>query len=143
MTISRSIILVLIIVMGSCLTAPEREVETLYLEDGSYEYKRSVALYNLYQHYIKSTRSRDFYEIVSKHNGRYILNYYPKGELLTLCVDPGSGWLHQYKVSEQLFEKLIKYNITLNELSGDSDKNYDSLLVVNEPFFNVKTNGNP
>ena len=139
----RLIIITLAYLVTSCLNIPERDVDTLYLKDGSHEYQRSVALYNLYEHYRLSSKSEDFYEIISKKSGRYIINYYPKEELLTLCADPGSGWSGQYKVNEQLFEKLIRYNVTFDDILGNTEKNYDSLLIRNKPTFNVKTNGNP
>ena len=91
----------------------------------------------LYQHYMASDKSKEYYEVVSKDRGG-ILNYHPAKQLLTVCEDPGSGWAGQYKEVD-----LAKLQwIGDNTISFDL---YSEKLTANPnpEYIKPKTNGYP
>ncbi|TDE11749.1 hypothetical protein [Dyadobacter psychrotolerans] len=138
--------------LQSCSDDVDPVVNTLYVNDGSRTEQREKALLDLYQYYTygKVASNKEYYEVVSKKNGRFILNYYPSGKLLTLCGDPGSGWSDQFKnIDESILQKLANANITFDDIEGIGsldctlDSSYIKLLPKNDPFVQVKTNGIP
>jgi hypothetical protein len=144
------ITLVLTFALLSCSDKIEPDVDTLYLNDGDRESQSAMAISELYKYYVASKKDKGFYEVVSKKVGRFILNYYPAGKLLTVSTDSDSGWGRQFKnVDETVLKKLSDDHITIDDIgaigTGDNrlDSLYVSLLPINEPFFSVKTNGNP
>ena len=130
----------------ACHEVTHPQVETLFLKGGTGETQKSEAVSRLYDLYSNSKKDKHAYEVISKKHGRFILNYTPKLQLLTLCADPGSGWSGQYKdVSEQTLQTLAARGYafdSLESIAADPLK-YDSLLIINHPFIQVKTSGNP
>ena len=95
---------------------------------------------------MSSKRDKAFYEVISKKEGRYILNYAPNLKLLTMCADPGSGWSKQFKNFElSTLEMLANGGYSFDDLDNREglDSKFDSLLVINTPSSPVKTNGSP
>ncbi|MCF2487072.1 hypothetical protein [Dyadobacter sp. CY347] len=127
----------------SCLNKVDPAVDSLYLKGEDWKSWRKDALSKLYAHYNNSKKDKECYEVIARKEDRFFLNFYPQGQLLTLCADPGSGWSNQYKADISLIKKLISYNVTFDDLVGLTENNYDSILVINKPFIEVKTNGNP
>jgi hypothetical protein len=113
------------------------EVETIYFSDlNKGEQQEIAAASKLYEHYMNSSKDKEFYEVVSR--GDFILNYYPSKQLITICVDPGSGWFDQFKeVDAGKLEELSKAKLPFNK--------YNTLLVQNDPMQSklIKSNGNP
>ncbi|MCE7065683.1 hypothetical protein [Dyadobacter sp. CY326] len=132
--------------LTGCHEVSHPHVDTLYVNGGTEEAEKLEAIPKLYAHYVNSQKDKEAYEVISNGNGRFILNYTPKLELLTLCADPGSGWLNQFKnVKEVTLQKLALGGYSFDSLGkiASDPIGYDSLLIVNEPFINVKTNGSP
>ena len=142
------ILAIILIAFGfiACQEIAHPQVDTLYLKGSSADVEKFEAVPKLYAHYMNSKKDKEAYEVISKGDGRFILNYTPKLKLLTLCADPGSGWLSQFKnVGEETLEKLVagRYSFdSLGIIASDPIK-YDSLLIVNKPFIQVKTSGSP
>ena len=132
--------------LAACHDVAHPQVETLYLKDGTAEVQKSEAVSKLYELYTSSNKEKEAYEVISKKEGRFILNYTPKLELLTLCIDPGSGWSNQYKnVSEQKLQRLAGGSYSFDSLVviAANPVKYDSLLIINDSFIQVKTSGSP
>jgi hypothetical protein len=128
--------------LAACLNKVDPAVDTLYFSSGRTDTLRSQAISKLYEHYSNSDKTKEYYEVVSKQTGDYIINYYPAGKLLTTCNDPGSGWGGQYKnVDEATLRRLADLKIKLDNLR--SYVNTDSIIDDNEPRIEVKTNGHP
>jgi hypothetical protein len=128
--------------LAACFNKVDPAVSTLYFSSGHPDTLRSQAISKLYEHYSNSDKNKEYYEVVSKKTGNYILNYYPFGKLLTTCNDPGSGWSEQYKnVDESELRKLADLKIKLYDLQLYVSK--DSIIENNEPIVDVKTNGYP
>jgi hypothetical protein len=130
----------------SCHEISHPYVDTLYVKGKDREIERAKAIVNLYEHYMNSEKDKEVYEVISESNGRFILNYVPALKLLTLCGDPGSGWSKQLKnVDEVVLQRLIRDNITFENLQeiGTIGSNFDGVLEINKPMYNVKTNGSP
>lgn len=89
----------------------------------------------LYDHYTKSDKSKEFYEVITNKSGE-ILNYWPNKKLLTVCADPGSGWLRQYTDIDTAKLKWISD-------SKIAFRQYEDSLTVSRPLIRPKTNGNP
>lgn len=140
---SALVVIWITLMLTSCFDKPEPAVATRYMHpEGSREEQRSQALMELHQFYALSDKTDEYYEVISRANGRFILNYHPTGELLTYCLDPGSGWLGQVaNVSEDQLKRMA--NLTLSLDSLDSFVRKDSVLKNSDPFILVKTNGNP
>jgi hypothetical protein len=141
-TLAYYIGLFFVIILYSCTSKIEPQVDTFYYSTGNRDSLRSYALVRLYDHYVQSDKTKEYYEVVSRNTGDYIVNYYPQGQLLTICGDPGSGWSGQLR------------NVGLNELHkmGNSKIHIDSLsefvlsdstIQHNRPIQEVKTNGKP
>ncbi|MCE7058732.1 hypothetical protein [Dyadobacter sp. CY343] len=128
--------------LAACFNKVDPAVDTLYFSSGRTDTLRSQAISKLYEHYSNSDKTKEYYEVVSKQTGDYIINYYPAGKLLTTCNDPGSGWGGQYKnVDEATLRRLADLKIKLDNLR--SFVNTDSIIDDNEPRVEVKTNGHP
>lgn len=122
-------------------------IETFYIKGGSIEQQKVTAVFKLYEMYRDGNKDKNAYEVIAKKEGRFIINYTPKSELLTLSADPGSGWSNQFKnVTEQTLQRLAVGGYSFDSLGAialDPVK-YDSLLVPNDsPFVRVMTSGNP
>lgn len=131
---------------ASCHEISHPHVDTLYVKGTDREQERAEAIRNLYRHYMNSDKDKDVYEVISKNNGNFILNYVPALKLLTLCGDPGSGWSNQFKnVDEATLQRLIDTNVTFQNLEdvGSIGSQFDDVLEVNRPMYTVKTNGYP
>ena len=125
--------------LAGCSKDVDPEVDTLYVSSRA-DASRAAALSNLYEHYSKSDKSKEYYEVIAGRN--YIVNYYPTGKLLTACLDPSSGWTDQFKnVDEVLLKKLSDHKVSLDSMQHYAIK--DSALQNNRPLVPVKTNGNP
>lgn len=132
-------ILFLIFALVSCgFNRIDPAVSTLSIAYVSPKETREVEMaVKLYQHYMASDKSKEYYEVVSKDRGG-ILNYNPNRELLTICTDPGSGWGMQYKEVD-----LAKLQwIGDNTISFDL---YSEKLTANPNpgYIKPKTNGYP
>ncbi|MCF0060976.1 hypothetical protein MUK70_17200 [Dyadobacter chenwenxiniae] len=127
----------------SCKESPDPDVETLYINGQDREKERADATSKLYEHYMNGKRDRSAYEVVAKGNARFVINYVPGLALLTLSGDPGSGWSNQFKdVDEGTLQKLIHQKLTFNDIDdiGSAESKYDSVLTLNRPLYDVKTN---
>ncbi|MCE6992370.1 hypothetical protein [Dyadobacter sp. CY323] len=140
----------LIIALISFLSACDQDidigVDTLFIKNEDRETARKDALNELYKHYQKSTKNREAYEVVCKKNGRFILNFSPVLNFLTVCGDPGSGWSRQYQnVDETLLKRLVDEQISIEDLAGFGPRSslIDSLLTRKSPIYRVNTNGSP
>ena len=130
-------ILFLIFALVSCgFNRIDPAVSTLSIAYVSPQETGEMAV-KLYQHYMASDKSKEYYEVVSKDRGG-ILNYHPARQLLTVCEDPGSGWGMQYK--EVDLDKLQW--IADNTISFDL---YSEKLTANPnpEYIKPKTNGYP
>jgi hypothetical protein len=126
--------------LAACFDKVDPMVDTLYLSSNYSNSVRSQAFSKLNEHYFNSDKTKEYYEVVSKKN--YIINYFPAGDLLTICFDPGSGWGGQYKnVDEAALRRLTDLKIKLDDLQAYVIK--DSIIDNNEPYIEVKTNGYP
>lgn len=68
------------LLLTSCFDRPEPAVATRYMRhDDSREEQRSQALLELHQFYASSDKTDEYYEVISRANGAFILNYYPAG----------------------------------------------------------------
>jgi hypothetical protein len=135
-----------ILFIFGCSDKVDPQVDTVYLTVGDRESQRLGAIPQLYQHYVNSAKDKEVYEVISEGNGRLIANFTPALKLLTLCGDPGSGWGPQFKdVTEATLEKLVKDGISFEDLHsiGTLDSKFNGLLEINNPFVQVKTNGEP
>src|SRR5690606_4735524 len=120
----------------------EPEVDTFYYNTGQRDSQRSQAITKLYEHYIQSDKTKEYYEVISRKTGNYIVNYYPDGQLLTICTDPGSGWSGQLKnVSDADLQRMAISKIHMDRLQEYVLS--DSTLEHNRPIIEVKTNGKP
>ncbi len=129
----------LFMVIESCFLLVEPEVDTLYVKGEDHDRLRKDAIAELYTHYSKSKKNKKYYEVISKKYGRFILNYYPEGKLLTLCTDPGSGWSSQFKnVDEAKLKELLDLELTFDDIN-----NMKGPLEENDKWVIVKTNGSP
>jgi hypothetical protein len=112
-------------------------VDTLYLSNSSGGQQQEIdAAVKLYEHYMNSSKDKEYYEVVSK--GNFILNYCPSKQWITICLDPGSGWFNQFKeVNISKLGELSKANLFFEK--------YKTLLVPNEPMQSqiIKSNGDP
>jgi hypothetical protein len=136
----------LVFLIIGCSEKVDPDVDTQYLEGNDREALRLEAIPKLYEYYANSKKDKLVYEVISKKNGRFILNFMPSSKLLTLCGDPGSGWGPQFKdVTESTLQKLVQDGISFEDIQsiGTIGSKYDSLLVRNTPFVQVKTNGSP
>lgn len=141
-----SMIGLLVFFILACSEQVDPGVETFYIKGGTRESQRLEAIPKLYQHYMSSSKDKEVYEVISEGNGRLIANFTPALKLLTLCGDPGSGWGPQFKdVTAETLEKFVNDGISFDDLHsiGTIDSKFDSLLVRNDPFVQVKTNGEP
>jgi hypothetical protein len=129
--------------LTACFNKVDPAVSTFYFSTGHPDTLRNQALLKLYEHYSNSDKTREYYEVISKRTGNYILNYYPAGKLLTTCTDPGSGWGNQYEnVDEAELRKLADLKIKLVDLQLYVSK--DSIISENpNNVVEVKTNGHP
>ncbi|WP_373331121.1 hypothetical protein [Salmonirosea aquatica] len=132
-------ILFLIFALVSCdFNRIDPSVDTLRIEPLFSIDEREVDMaVQLYHHYTQSDKSKEFYEVIVERTGA-ILNYWPEKQLLTVCANPGSNWLGQYKEIDTTKLKWI----------GDNKINfsqYRDSLMINRPTDTrfVKTNGNP
>lgn len=129
--------------LASCKKSPNPDVITLYLKGDDREKERTEAIPNLYEHYMNSNKDRAVYEVVAKGNARFVINYVPGLELLTLSSDPGSGWSSQFKdVDEAKLQELVRQKLNFSDIDdiGSFGSKYDSVLVINRPIYDVKTN---
>ena len=134
--------LILTICISSCIHKVEPEVDTFYFSTGHADTLRALAISKLYAHYNESDKSKKFYEVISKKTGRYIVNYYPEAEMLTICHDPGSGWGGQFiNVSESTLKKMAESKVHLNQLQQYALT--DTSIQNNRPIIDVRTNGKP
>jgi hypothetical protein len=131
----------------SCKDAVDPVVETLHV-NGDYEAERREAFPKLLDLYEKSAKDKEYYEVVAK--GDFIVSFSPAKKLLTLCADQGSGWVSQYKDFDiKVLQKLVSDEVTVDEITSYETLNnmlgdaYKGILIKNEPFYEVKTNGNP
>lgn len=112
-------------------------VDTIYLPDSNGGEEQEIdAAIKLYEHYMNSSKDKDYFEVVSKHN--FILNYYPAKQWITICLDPGSGWYVQYKdVNTSKLGELSKAKLPF--------VNYKDILIPNDPMQSqlIKSNGHP
>lgn len=141
--------LILIIGMAlfsiSCGESPDPSVVTLFLKGEDREKERAEAIPKLYEHYMNSKKDRSAYEVVARDEAMFVINYVPGLELLTLSGDPVSGWSNQFKgVDEATLQKLISQKLTFSDIDdiGSLDSKYDSVLTLNRPIYDVKTNSN-
>jgi hypothetical protein len=132
--------------MAGCVEVSHPQIDTLYVSSKDLKLERDGAIATLYEHYSASKKDKEVYEVIAKKHDRFIINYAPGTKMLTLCSDPGSGWSRQYiDFDEAMLQMLIDDKVTFDQLDGFGtlpDK-YDSLLVMNNPILNVKTNGSP
>ena len=114
------------------------DVETLRIEAiDSLAAREANMATELYQYYLASDKSKNYYEVISKNRGQ-ILNYNTKDQLITVCTDPGSGWGGQFKNIDIATLKRISDNKIIFSMY------YDSLIVnSNSEYIEPKTNGNP
>jgi hypothetical protein len=139
-------LILLAISLIACHEISHPQVDTLYVNGSSADVEKLEAVPKWYAHYMNSKKDKEAYEVISTGDGRFILNYTPKLQLLTLCADPGSGWLSQFKnVGEETLEKLVagRYSFDSLEIIASDPIKYYSLLIVNKPFIHVKTSGSP
>ncbi|MCF2498530.1 MULTISPECIES: hypothetical protein [Dyadobacter] len=144
-TIVISMAFLLFFIFG-CSDKVDPQVDTLYLTGGNRESQRLEAIPKLYYHYINSAKDKEVYEVIAEGDGRLIANFTPDLKLLTLCGDPGSGWGPQFKdVTASTLEEFVKGKISFDDLHsiGTIGSKFDSLLVRNVPFIQVKSNGEP
>lgn len=127
--------LFLLLVLTSC---GFNRVDTLYIDYINPPEAREVEMVvKLYQHYMASDKSKEYYEVVSKNRGG-ILNYNPNKQLLSICVDPGSGWRGQYKGVNSAKLKWIGDNkVSFNQYSKHLVGN------PNADYLKLKSNGHP
>jgi hypothetical protein len=147
MKVQKILLAVTVMLIAFCKDEVDPAVQTIRVY-GDYKAEREKAFPNLYNYYAASSKSMEYYEVVFK--GDFILNYYPQGRLLTVCSDPGSGWSGQFKeFDESDLKKLSDDGITIDEIAGfghignNLDSLYSDILVKSDPFFEIKTNGNP
>ena len=129
----------------SCGESPDPSVVTLFLKGEDREKERAEAIPKLYEHYMNSKKDRSAYEVVARGEAMFVINYVPSLELLTLSGDPVSGWSNQFKgVDEATLQKLIRQKLTFSDIDdiGSLDSKYDSVLTLNRPLYDVKTNSN-
>lgn len=129
----------------ACHEVTHPQVDTLFLKAGTSDVHKSEAVSRLFELYSNSKRDKLAYEVISK-DARFILNYTPESQLLTLSADLGSGWAIQYRdVSEQKLQKLaaIGYSIDSLGIIEENPVKYDSLLIRNSPIIRVRTSGTP
>lgn len=127
----------------SCGESPDPSVVTLFLKGEDREKERAEAIPKLYEHYMNSKKDRSAYEVVARGEAMFVINYVPSLELLTLSGDPVSGWSNQFKgVDEATLQKLISQKLTFSDIDdiGSLDSKYDSVLTLNRPLYDVKTN---
>ena len=137
--------MLLIVLLSGCFDKVDPNVNTLYVENGDITTQRLEAVSTLYQHYTDRKMDREAYEVISKKS-RFILNFTPGLELLTVCGDPGSGWARQYQnFDEVMLKKLVDEKISFNDLygTGTMTTKIDSMLTRKKPIYNVNTNGSP
>ncbi|MEO6287249.1 MAG: hypothetical protein ABIN80_00015 [Dyadobacter sp.] len=121
-----------------CENDVDPEVETHYFEADS---GRQKAISKLFEIYSSSDKSKPYYEVVSK-GYRFIVNYYPSGDLLTICHDTGSGWGGQLKnVTDAKLERLATLKVELDGINQYVIS--DTTVQHNRPIVEVKTNGRP
>lgn len=105
--------------LTSCFDRVDPEVSTKYLSSGSGEQQKASAVKELLDFYTASEKDKPYYEVISKREGRFILNYNRIEQRLTLCMDPGSGWGRQYmNISLEDLAEMVAIGITLEELDG-------------------------
>lgn len=155
--ISRCVYLfpLLLLTLFSCKDNVDPEVGTKFIEYGSREEQRASAIQELNSFYNSSSKDKQFYEVISKKNGRFILNYNRADERLTICLDPGSGWGRQYiNISESDLADFISMGIELEDLEGSENvvrvDDYTLIIKGKELKYassaeriQPKTNGNP
>jgi hypothetical protein len=125
----------------SCQDKLEPEVETNYLDYGTRKEMREQALRTLHDYYIVSDKSKNYYEVIAREADRFILNYYPAGELLSFCNDQGSGWSQQYRVDLSQLKRLADLSINLDTLHSFIYR--DTIISKTAEWVDVKTNGEP
>ncbi|MCF2492113.1 hypothetical protein [Dyadobacter chenhuakuii] len=138
--------LIMVTLLSGCGDRIDPVISTIYLEEGDRAAQRRQAIPELYAHYQNSAKDREAYEVISKKNGRFIINYVPGLELLTLCGDPGSGWSRQFaNVSDDVLKILVNEKVTFDDLEihGSFGSKLDSLLISKTPIYRVRTNGSP
>ena len=134
-----------VLLLVSCKESPDPSVVTLFLKGEDREKERAEAIPKLYEHYMNSKKDRSAYEVVARGEAMFVINYVPSLELLTLSGDPVSGWSNQFKgVDEATLQKLISQKLTFSDIDdiGSLDSKYDSVLTLNRPIYDVKTNSN-
>jgi|GEM_PF-1546947 len=146
---------VLLLTLVSCKENVDPEVGTKFIEYGSREEQRASAIQELNIFYNSSNKDKQFYEVISKKNGRFILNYNRADERLTVCLDPGSGWGRQYvNISESDLADFVSIGIELEDLEGSENvvrvDDYTLIIKGKELKYassaeriQPKTNGNP
>lgn len=128
------------------------EVSTQYIKEGNREKQRDIAFITLLNHYQASAKDKQFYEVISKRDGRFILNYNRLDERLTLCLDPGSGWGRQFiNISENDLEDFVAKDFSLLDFDMGKAIAIDSVTIILKgkelkiarESIRPKTNGSP
>lgn len=118
--------------LSSCYNQVDPEVATKYITEGSREETRNNAVKELYDFYKSSSQDKEYYEVVSKRNGRFVLNYNRIDQRLTICGDLGSGWSEQFmNITESDLFDLVGLKVTLDELDGAFYAE-DDVIVIDE-----------
>jgi hypothetical protein len=126
--------LLIAFLFSSCFNKVEPEVSTVYVKSGDKETERSEAVSTLFEHYSKSSKDKQYYEVLSKKDGRFILNYNRIDQRLTICTDPGSGWSRQYVgITDADLEDLLVKGLSFNDLDFPKDP-----VIVDEVTLIVK-----
>ena len=139
-------LLMIVLVFWGCRDKIDPIISTVYLTEGDRVVQRQQAIPKLYAHYQDSTKDREAYEVIAKKDGRFILNYVPGLNLLTLCGDPGSGWSGQFtNVTSDVLKLLVDEGVTFDQLENREKlgSKLDSLLIPKSPIYRVRTNGSP
>jgi hypothetical protein len=140
-------LMLFLLLFNSCKDDVDPVVETLHVK-GDYKVERTEAFSKLLDLYEKSAMDKEYYEVVAKAD--FIVSFSPAKKLLTLCADQGSGWVSQYKEFDiAVLRKLVTDEVTVDEITSFEtlnnmlDDTYKGILIKNEPFHEVKTNGSP
>ncbi len=141
-------------ILVSCINKVDPQVSTQYIKEGSRQEQRAVAFNTLLSHYRAGNKEKQFFEVISKKDGRFILNYNRIDQRLTLCLDPGSGWGSQYvNIAEDDLEEFVSKSFTLTDFEGGNATWVDSVTIImkgkelkyatTKERIRPKTNGKP